>query len=75
MVFRGESWSLQKREVSLRTQNMQVYSPASTLSCGLARAWPQTAGPDLCLHLSTYWGKKPQRKGRKLYIYNYIYII
>lgn len=52
-------------------KNMYVHSPASTLSCGLARAWPlQTVGSDLCLHLSTYWGKKkPQRKGRKLYIY------
>lgn len=57
-------------------KNMYVHSPASTLSCGLARAWPlQTVGSDLCLHLSTYWGKKTTKERKKIiYIYITIYI-
>lgn len=48
-------------------KNMYVHSPASTLSCGLARAWPlQTVGSDLCLHLSTYWGKKNTKERKKI---------
>jgi hypothetical protein len=77
MVFRGEGQSVHMEKISLWEQRNREFHriPESALSFGLARRAcpPQTAGPDLCLHLSMHRGKKTQRKGRK-YIYIYIYI-